>query len=69
MFKENLSAKMKEIRFSMTKKFKAERRASEMEREQSREEEKAKTEQEVDRMVHRAGNAAINQNLLDRQAP
>ena len=49
MFKENLSAKMKDIRMTLTKKFNDERRASEIDREKKNqalaEEEKTRSEE------------------------
>ena len=66
MFKENLSAKMKEIKMSITKKFDDHRR-EQKNKFQLEEEEKTKADEQVDKMVNGVGNAAIT--LSDRMAP
>ena len=66
MFKENLSAKMKEIKMSITKKFDDDRR-KQKNKFQLEEEEKTKADEQVDKMVNGVGNAAIT--LSDRMAP
>ena len=66
MFKENLSAKMKEIKMSITKKYDAQRR-KQKNKLQLEEEEKVRTDEEVDKLVHGIGNAAITHS--DRMAP
>lgn len=66
MFKENLSAKMKEIKMSITKKFDDQRR-KQKNKFQLEEEEKTKADEQVDKMVNGVGNAAIT--LSDRMAP
>ena len=66
MFKENLSAKMKEIKMSITKKYDDQRR-EQKNKFQLEEEEKTKADEQVDKMVHGVGNAAIT--LSDRMAP
>ena len=67
MFKENLSAKMKEIRESMNKKFSQERDESEKTYNlQIFEEEKTKTEQEVNRMMSSLVKDGMHKSLRDR---
>ena len=70
MFKENLSAKMKEIRESMSKKFNKERDESlRAKNRQIIEEEKTTAEEEVKNMMSTAVSDGMHKSLLDRQAP
>ena len=66
MFKENLSAKMKEIKMDFTKKF-DDRRREQKNKLQLEEEEKTRADEQVDKLVHGIGNAAISHS--DRMAP